>query len=338
MKKWYDTNGPSDAEVFQKALLNECKEFSAQADLTNCQAMANCQYRKIHLDVHTKAFSTERTCIDIGYCSGSISSWSNFSMVDWTATTHNYQANRCVPVTHLVLHHTVTTSAQETLDILNTRGLSVQYIAGKDGTIYQMVHDYYRAWHAGTSHWGNVNDLNSHSVGVEIVNTGDEPFTKAQMDSVINLSAMLISRWHLEPHNIVGHFDIHPAGKNDPSGYFDWKYYYTKLGLYEDIWPSALSDNEKKTVLMSKNSFKADQLKTLQTRLRNWGYAGSLAVTGAYDLDTEVTIQAFNRHWCPEIFIPESVDQKTNCTITVPSNQVWYRISEERLTKLLQAL
>lgn len=110
-----------------------------------------------------------------------LSSWSNVTLVDWTKTTSNYQRDRCVPVEFLVLHHTVTTSAAETLYILNDHGLSVQYIAEKNGTMYQMVHDYYRAWHAGPSHWGETSDMNSHSVGCEIVNTGSEPFPRAQV-------------------------------------------------------------------------------------------------------------------------------------------------------------
>lgn len=243
--------------------------------------------------------------------------------------------NRCVPVVVLVLHHTVTHSAQETLNILNARGLSVQYIAEKNGTIYQMVHDYYRAWHAGVSYWGDLSDMNSHSVGCEIVNTGDEPFPRAQMDGVINLSRLLISRWHIDPKNIVGHFDIHPTGKNDPSGYFDWKYYYTQLGYYTNIWPSSLTSEQQRFVLMSPSKYDSEQLTSIQQRLRQWGYAGSLKVTGKYDTDTRYVIQAFNRHWCPEVFVPEKVDYNTNATVTNPNNQRWYAISEERLKKLL---
>lgn len=60
--------------------------------------------------------------------------------------------------------------------------------------------------------------------------------------------------------------------------------------------------------------------------------------TGEYGQDCKDVIQAFNRHWCPEIFILETVDYATNLTNTNPLNQQWYALSQERLEKLLKTL
>ena len=78
---------------------------------------------------------------------------------------------------------------------------------------------------------------------------------------------MIINRWHLNPHDIVGHYDIHPAGKNDPNGYFDWKTYYTKLGYYTDIWPSSLTPDQQKVVVMSPSSYTSANLMKVQENL-----------------------------------------------------------------------
>jgi N-acetylmuramoyl-L-alanine amidase len=103
------------------------------------------------------------------------------NVIDWTYRTEYYN-ERYENISVLVLHDTVTGSAEDTLNLLNKEGLSVHYIAGRNGTIYRMVNDSKRAYHAGVSDWGPLHNLNNYSVGIEIVNWGDEPFPDVQVN------------------------------------------------------------------------------------------------------------------------------------------------------------
>uniref|UniRef100_A0A914UV77 N-acetylmuramoyl-L-alanine amidase n=2 Tax=Plectus sambesii TaxID=2011161 RepID=A0A914UV77_9BILA len=141
------------------------------------------------------------------------------NIVDWRNQTTYWDA-RTGGIYALVLHHTVTPTAQGTLDVLNTRRLSIHYIADKNGTIYQTVDEANRAWHTGTGVWGNFVDMNDVSVGIEIVNSGDEPFPEVQEMAVAALSKAIVGRYGILPKNIVSHADFDPRNKEDVSGYF----------------------------------------------------------------------------------------------------------------------
>ena len=88
------------------------------------------------------------------------------------------------------------------------------------------------------------------------------------MDTVIELARMILKRWHIDPRNIIGHFDIHPAGKQDPSGYFNWTMLYNELGYFTDIWPTNLSNADQKVVLINATNYDPTKLLEVQTGLR----------------------------------------------------------------------
>lgn len=125
----------------------------------------------------------------------------------------------------VVIHHTAQNSCDQTLKTFTLRRTSVSahYVLCKDGTVHHMLNDYLRAWHAGTGRWGNINDVNSSSIGIEIDNNGFEPFTNAQMTALLTVLDSLKSKYSIPVANFVGHADIAPTRKNDPNVNFPWK-------------------------------------------------------------------------------------------------------------------
>lgn len=142
----------------------------------------------------------------------------------------------------LVLHYTGMTSAAAALERLcdPDTGVSAHYVIEENGVVWRLVPDHRRAFHAGVSCWEGENDLNSVSLGIEIVNPGHEwgyrPFPEAQMSSVERLCRKLIGRYSIPPHRVVGHSDIAPTRKSDPGELFDWAR-LARAGI--GIWPSA---------------------------------------------------------------------------------------------------
>ena len=125
----------------------------------------------------------------------------------------------------MIIHHTAQNSCQQTLQTFTvTRTqVSAHYVICKDGTVHQMLNDYLRAWHAGISKWGNLVDINSSSIGIELDNNGYEPFPPTQVKSLLVLLDSLKVRHNIPVANFIGHGDIAPLRKNDPNIYFPWK-------------------------------------------------------------------------------------------------------------------
>ena len=139
----------------------------------------------------------------------------------------NFDA-RALPVTMLVLHYTGMQTGQAAIDRLRDPAakVSAHYVVEEDGRIFQLVDEAARAWHAGRSHWRGITDVNSASVGIEIVNPGHEwgyrDFPDPQIDAPIPLVAAIKERHAITRGNIVGHSDIAPARKEDPGERFPW--------------------------------------------------------------------------------------------------------------------
>ncbi|WP_448536985.1 N-acetylmuramoyl-L-alanine amidase [Sphingobium yanoikuyae] len=139
----------------------------------------------------------------------------------------NYD-ERSLPITMLVLHYTGMPDAASAINWLaNAEAkVSAHYVVTEDGQIIRMVAEDKRAWHAGRSHWRGIDDVNSASIGIEIVNPGHEwgyrPFPEAQMGSLIPLVHDIVQRHRITRGNIVGHSDIAPARKQDPGELFPW--------------------------------------------------------------------------------------------------------------------
>ena len=85
--------------------------------------------------------------------------------------------------------------------------------------------DNLRSWHAGFSAWKYDTNLNSSSIGIEIVNLDGNryPYPEKQIEAVIFLMKKLLKEYEVSPANIVGHSDIAPTRKIDPGALFPWE-------------------------------------------------------------------------------------------------------------------
>lgn len=140
----------------------------------------------------------------------------------------NFDA-RTLPVTMLVLHYTGMESAAAAIERLTDpeAKVSAHYVVAEDGEVLRLVAEEHRAWHAGRALWRGVSNVNSASVGIEIVNPGHEfgyrPFPEPQMAALVPLVADIVFRHGIGPRNVVGHSDVAPARKKDPGELFDWE-------------------------------------------------------------------------------------------------------------------
>ena len=125
----------------------------------------------------------------------------------------------------VVIHYTAMNSAQDALDRLCDPEfeVSAHYLIGGDGTLWQMVREEDRAWHAGAGEWQGLTDINSRSIGIELDNRGDHPFSAPQMAVLETLLSDIMTRWAMLPSDVIGHSDMAPGRKFDPGPRFDWQ-------------------------------------------------------------------------------------------------------------------
>jgi N-acetylmuramoyl-L-alanine amidase len=126
----------------------------------------------------------------------------------------------------IVLHATESPSLASALDALRDRHaaapVSAHYLIAEDGTRYQLAPDAVRAWHAGAGQWGDIEDVNSASLGIELDHRGDAPYPPAQIASLVVLLRDLTTRLGIDPRQVIGHADLAPARKSDPGPTFPW--------------------------------------------------------------------------------------------------------------------
>jgi N-acetylmuramoyl-L-alanine amidase len=135
---------------------------------------------------------------------------------------------RSLPITMIVLHYTGMQDGASAIARLRDPAAKVSshYLVEEDGTVVRMVAEDKRAWHAGASRWRGVEDINSASIGIEIVNPGHDfgyrPFAEPQIAAVARLVAGIKDRYAITRGNVVGHSDVAPARKRDPGELFPW--------------------------------------------------------------------------------------------------------------------
>lgn len=132
----------------------------------------------------------------------------------------------------VVIHYTAMASAMAACERLCDPGaeVSAHYLIDYDGTVMSLVAEDKRAWHAGAGSWGEITDVNSHSIGIELQNTGFEPFGEPQMAALEGLLSEIMNRWGILPEGVIGHLDCAPGRKIDPGPRFDWAR-LNRLGL-----------------------------------------------------------------------------------------------------------
>ena len=160
-------------------------------------------------------------------------------MIDRPSPNHGSRLEG--PVDILLLHYTGMTSAAAALGRLSSPAAAVSshYVVDEDGTVYRLVEEAQRAWHAGVAFWAGTRDVNSRSIGIEIVNPGHEfgfpPFSAAQMAALADLADGILARHPIPRHRVLGHSDVAPARKRDPGERFDWAWLARRgIGLWPD--------------------------------------------------------------------------------------------------------
>jgi N-acetylmuramoyl-L-alanine amidase len=158
----------------------------------------------------------------------------------------NHGARRAdAPIDLLLLHYTGMHDAASALDRLCDPASEVgcHWLIDEDGTIYRMIDEGRRAWHAGRAFWAGERDINSRAIGIELVNPGHEwgyrPFPSAQMAALRDLAHGILARHPIAPPRVLGHSDVAPTRKQDPGELFDWAWLAGQgIGLWPD-WTRA---------------------------------------------------------------------------------------------------
>ncbi len=218
------------------------------------------------------------------------------NLVATVAPSPNHDA-RLLPVDMILLHYTGMEDAQAALDRLcdPAAKVSSHYLIHEDGKIVQLVPEALRAWHAGVSSWRGVTDINSCSVGIEIVNPGHDfgypDFPKVQVVATIALCHDIIARHKIPAARILAHSDVAPARKNDPGEKFPWDDLAAAgIGIWLDpteVIPGPELDPGDRGEVITK----------LQESLAEFGYG--VGITGDYDKATTDAVTAFQRHFRP---------------------------------------
>ena len=178
-----------------------------------------------------------------------------------------------VPIDVLLLHYTGMDTAEAALDRLcdPAAEVSCHWLIDRDGTVYRLVDEERRAWHAGQSFWAGAHDINSRSIGIELVNPGHElgypDFPPDQMAALAELAQGILARHPIPPHRVLGHSDVAPGRKQDPGEKFDWAWL---AGQSIGLWPAPQAGAE----------------------------SGDLTRIGYENCD-RASVIAFQRHWHP---------------------------------------
>ena len=197
----------------------------------------------------------------------------------------------------ILLHYTGMPDAEGAIAQLCTAGtdVSAHYIVLEDGRIVQSVPESKRAWHAGVSYWAGEEDINSCSIGIEIINPGHDwgypDFPLRQIAAVIALCRGIMLRRKVPSHRVLAHSDVAPARKKDPGEKFPW-HSLANSGVGHWVQPAPIVRSEA-----LKLGSISDDVAGLQAALARYGY--NVPTNGKYDGTTMEVVAAFQRHFRP---------------------------------------
>lgn len=211
----------------------------------------------------------------------------------------NFNDRQGGPADMLLLHYTGMETGDGALERLcdEAAQVSAHYLVYEDGRIIQMVAEEKRAWHAGVASWMGETDINSRSIGIEIVNPGHDlgypAFPDAQVLAVTALSKDIVGRHSLLPYRVLGHSDVAPGRKADPGEKFPWDRLAAEgVGLW--VPPVELMNGPKLSA-----GDRGDRVSELQFQLADFGYG--IIVDGAFGDQTQAIVTAFQRHFRPAL-------------------------------------
>ena len=253
------------------------------------------------------------------------------------ASSPNFD-ERTLPISYLVLHYTGMGSGAAALERLRDGAakVSAHYMIEEDGRIFRLVDEERRAWHAGVSEWAGESNINSASIGIEIVNGGHDwpdadgvlpDYPDVQINALIVLCKDIMGRHNIPAHNVLGHSDIAPARKIDPGEHFPWAG-LAAAGI--GIWPD--TENGARDV-DSRILFEAGQrdrgVAIVQSGLAKIGYGAR--VSGEHDTLTQDIIKALQRRFRPSK-VDGIVDIETMSLVKWWAEETLRRTSQTRAT------
>ncbi len=197
----------------------------------------------------------------------------------------------------LILHYTgmETAQAAESRLCAPESEVSAHYLVHEDGRIVQMVRESDRAWHAGKGSWKGRCDVNSFSIGIEIVNCGPlggfPDFPAVQIEAVAALARDVCARHGIAPERVLAHSDIAPGRKIDPGERFPWARLH-ELGVGHYVPPAPVQGGR---FLAPGDS--GEPVEAFQSMLSLYGY--EVAIDGVFDDGTRIAVEAFQRHFRP---------------------------------------
>jgi N-acetylmuramoyl-L-alanine amidase len=191
---------------------------------------------------------------------------------------------RTLPINMVVLHYTEMKPVGAAIERLTDpeAKVSAHYLITEEGGVIRLVPEDRRAWHAGSSFWRGIPDVNSASIGIELDHPGHglgyRGFAEAQIDALIPLLARIVKHYDIPRANVVGHSDVAPMRKVDPGELFPWD----RLAEYKLCLP-------RPACLAAGNPFHNDG--SFFLALERFGYD----IT-----DQAKAVEAFERRWRPE--------------------------------------
>ena len=235
-------------------------------------------------------------------------------VVDAVVPSPNHGERRGVALPDmLLLHYTGMADAEVALKRLcqDDGEVSAHYFVFEDGRLLQLVAEAQRAWHAGEASWAGESDINSCSIGVEIVNPGHglgyPDFPAAQIDTVIALACDILARHAIAPDRVLAHSDVAPLRKLDPGEKFPWGR-LAAAGIGHWTWPEPIVAGAP--ALGPGDS--GAEVRALQQAFASYGYG--LELSGHYDAVTEAVVTAFQRHFRPAR-VDGTADASTRATL-----------------------
>ncbi len=216
-------------------------------------------------------------------------------------------------VRFVILHYTALND-ERSITALTKNNVSSHYLVTKEryDSVYSLVPDTQRAWHAGTSSFDGYKNLNDNSIGIEISNLGYSsaskqktanlkegivdttmfyPYNDAQVFKIGMLLRELTTKYKINPKYILGHSDIAPTRKFDPGPKFPWKHLYDHYGV------GAWFEKKDFNAFYSQNLFNSYSTKDLKDELRKYGY--DINSTDNWDLQSKKVVSAFQMHFRP---------------------------------------
>ncbi|MGY2290037.1 N-acetylmuramoyl-L-alanine amidase [Pseudomonas sp. SDO528_S397] len=164
-------------------------------------------------------------------------------VIDSTYPAKDFNERHGESVRQIIVHYTAAPFASS-LKTLTQDGVSAHYLlpdpresgyraAGYDELrVFRLVDEGRRAWHAGASHWGGRDNLNSRSIGIEIVNLARDDggvftfpdYGDEQVGALIALLRDITARHpQIGPTDLLGHSDVAYGRKSDPGPRLPWQ-------------------------------------------------------------------------------------------------------------------